>query len=96
MVNGTASATNQTSSRSLARSRGDRGWRKVRAVAVSRSARLSGPTAVASNSAVPSTANDPDHTGSPAPRSTSSDSPVRLASSSDSPSAETTVPSAIT
>ena len=54
------------------------------------------PTAVASNSAAPSTANEPDHTGSPGPRTMGSDSPVRLASSSASPSADTTVPSATT
>ena len=51
---------------------------------------------MASNSAAPSTANEPDHTGSPAARTTSSDSPVRLASSSARPSADTTVPSATT
>ena len=39
----------------MARSSGERGWRKARAVAVSRAARLSGPTAVASKSAAPST-----------------------------------------
>ena len=44
----------------------------------------------------PSTANEPDHTGSPAPRTASSDSPVRLDSSSASPSADTSVPSATT
>ena len=71
----------------MARSSGERGWRNARAVAVSRAARLSGPTAVASNSAAPSTANEPDQTGSPGPRTTGSDSPVRLASSSASPSA---------
>ena len=65
----------------MPRSSGERGWRKARAVAVSLSARLSGPTAVASKSASPSTANEPDHTGSPGPRTTGSDSPVRLASS---------------
>ena len=63
---------------------------------MSRAARLSGPTAVASNSAAPSTANEPDHTGSPAPRTAGSDSPVRFDSSSASPSADSTVPSATT
>ena len=49
----------------MARSSGERGWRNARAVAVTRAARLSGPTAVASKSAAPSTANEPDQTGSP-------------------------------
>ena len=44
----------------------------------------------------PSTANEPDHTCSPRPRTAGSDSPVRLASSRVSPSADTTVPSATT
>ena len=96
IASGTAAATIHSKSRSFARSRGERGCRNARAVAVSRAARLSSPTAVASNSAAPSTANEPDHTASPAPRTTGSDSPVRLASSSASPSADTTVPSATT
>ena len=62
---GIASASSHSSSRSLARSSGERGWRKARAVAVSCAARLSGPTAVASKSAAPSTAKEPDQTGSP-------------------------------
>ncbi len=95
-ISGTESASSQSRSRSLARSSGERGWRKARAVAVNRAARLSGPTAVASKSAAPSTANEPDHTGSPGPRTAGSDSPVRLASSRASPSADTTVPSATT
>ena len=90
------SATSHSRSRSLARSSGERGWRKARAVAVSRSARLSEPTAVASSSALPSTTNEPDHARSPAPRTASSDSPVRLDSSSASPSAAVRVPSATT
>jgi len=57
---------------------------------------LCGPTAVASYSPVPSTAKEPDQTGSPGPRTESSDSPVRLASSRARPSAETRRPSATT
>jgi hypothetical protein len=54
-------------------------------------------TAVGADSrAAPSTAKEPDHTGSPGPRTTGSDSPVRLASSRARPSAVLTVPSATT
>ena len=95
-ASGIETTTSHSSRRSVPRSSGERGWRKARAVAVSLSARLSGPTAVASKSASPSTANEPDHTGCPGPRTTGSDSPVRLASSRVSPSALTTVPSATT
>jgi hypothetical protein len=45
---GIESASSNSSSRSFARSSGERGCRNARAVAVRRSARLSGPTAVAS------------------------------------------------
>ena len=45
IASGTASASNHRNSRSFARSSGERGWRKARAVVVSRSARLSRPTA---------------------------------------------------
>ena len=93
---GTAKASSHRRSRSFARSSGERGCRNARAVAVTREARLSAPTAVASYSAAPSTANEPDQTGSPRCRTTGSDSPVRLASSSVSPSALITVPSATT
>ena len=96
IASGMERTTNPTSSRSFARSSGERGCRKLRAVAVSRSARLCGPTAVASYSPVPSTAKEPDQTGSPGPRTESSDSPVRLASSRARPSAETRRPSATT
>ena len=95
-ASGTAKASSHRRSRSFARSSGERGWRNARAVAVTRAARLSAPTAVASYSAAPSTANEPDQTGSPRCRTTGSDSPVRFASSSASPSALITVPSATT
>ena len=96
ITNGTESATSHSRSRSLALSSGERGCRKARAVAVSCSARLSAPTAVASNSPPPSATNEPDQTRSPGPRTTSSDSPVRLDSSSASASAAVRVPSATT
>ena len=48
-VSGTVSASSSSRSRSFARSSGERGWRNARAVGVSCAARLSGPTAVASN-----------------------------------------------
>ena len=71
----------------MARSSGERGWRKARAVAVSLAARLSGPTAVASKSAAPSTDERArPHLLARAARTTGSDSPVRFASSSASPS----------
>ena len=78
--------TSQRRSRSLARSSGERSWRKVRAVWVTRAARLSGPTAVASKTPAPSTTKEPDHTSSPAALTTGSDSPVRFDSSTASPS----------
>ena len=53
------------SSRSIARSSGERGWRKRCAVAVSWAAWLSAPTAVASKSPSPSTAKAPERTSSP-------------------------------
>ena len=61
--------TRMISSRSIAFSSGERGWRKARAVAASRAARLSAPTAVASRSPAPSTAKEPERTASPTPRS---------------------------
>ncbi len=81
-------------SRSIARSSGERGWRKARAVSVSRAAWLSAPTAVASKSPSPSTAKEPERTSSPTRRATGSDSPVSSDSSSASPSARTRSPSA--
>ena len=79
------------SSRSIAFSSGERGWRKARAVAVSWAAWLSAPTAVASKSPSPSTAKEPESTSSPTRRRTGSDSPVSSDSSSASPSARTRV-----
>ena len=94
MPSGTMTPTRMISSRSIARSSGERGWRKLRAVSASLAARLSGPTAVASNSPPPSTAKEPESRSSPGRRTTGSDSPVRFDSSSASPSLATRVPSA--
>ena len=47
-ASGTITPTRMISSRSIAFSSGERGWRNARAVAASRAARLSAPTAVAS------------------------------------------------
>ena len=52
-------------------------------------ARLSAPTAVASNAPAPSTTNEPDSTWSPASRNTGSDSPVTFDSSNARPSPRT-------
>ena len=60
------------SSRSIAFSSGDRGCRNARAVAADPRGAAVGATAVASNVPPPSTANEPDSTGSPAPRATGS------------------------
>ena len=94
IASGTIIPTITISSRSIAFSSGERGWRKARAVAVTLAAWLSAPTAVASKSPSPSTAKDPERTLSPAFRTTGSDSPVSSDSSSASPSARTRVPSA--
>ena len=91
---GAISPTITISSRSIALSSGERGWRKRRAVAVTCAAWLSAPTAVASKSPAPSTAKEPDSTSSPSRRTTGSDSPVSSDSSSASPSAWSRRPSA--
>ena len=82
------------SSRSIARSSGERGWRKRLAVSVSCAAWLSEPTAVASKSPSPSSAKVPEKTSSPTLRTTGSDSPVRSDSSSARPSERVSFPSA--
>ncbi len=65
MPSGSITPTRMIRSRSIAFSSGERGWRKALAVAASFAARLSAPTAVASKSPSPSTAKEPERTGSP-------------------------------
>ena len=91
-TSGIESASSQSSSRSLpARAASAGGGRPARWRSTAPRGSPDRPPST-SKSAAPSTANEPDHTGSPGPRAAGSDSPVRLASSRASPSADTTRP----